>query len=173
MTSTPDTALIPPVPFDRHFHLLDVPLDCIREIFLYLGPEDLLRLVRLCKTIRPFLINKTSRGIWKQAFANFEGLLPVPACPPDLTEIQYTNLAFSEHCHVSCTKYSTLEADWDLRVRCCSVCQDAKYVFASSNVEHFSTVLSQRNTVRPQSAPHVGLRPLRRHPKVNRHPSSK
>ncbi|KAJ7153900.1 hypothetical protein C8R43DRAFT_1001473 [Mycena crocata] len=126
MTSTTDPALLATISSGRHFRLLDMPLDCTREIFLYLGPQDLLRLVRLCKAMRPFLINQSSRSVWKQAWANFEG--PLPVCPPDLTEIQYANLAFSEHCHYclkGCIKNSTLEADWDLRVRCCFVCKFA------------------------------------------------
>ncbi|KAJ7121836.1 hypothetical protein C8R43DRAFT_900127, partial [Mycena crocata] len=65
----------------------------------YLEPVDILRLSRLSKGIREFLVNNCSRSIWKQAFANFGRALP--ACPPGLTEMQYTNLVFSEHCHVS------------------------------------------------------------------------
>ncbi|KAJ7925347.1 hypothetical protein B0H13DRAFT_2183761, partial [Mycena leptocephala] len=114
MTSSSDPAL--PVTL-QSFRLLDISLDCIREIFLHVGPEDLLRLVRLCKGTRAFLNHRSSRGIWKQTFINLGGDLP--ACPPDLNEIQYANLAFSEHCHY-CVRNLYLQADWDLRVRCCS-----------------------------------------------------
>lgn len=42
---------------------------------------------------------RNSINIWKSAFQNVEGPL-LPPCPPRLTEPQYANLAFSEHCHV-------------------------------------------------------------------------
>ncbi|KAJ7925380.1 hypothetical protein B0H13DRAFT_1863219 [Mycena leptocephala] len=71
------------------------------------------------------------RGIWKQAFINLGGGLP--ACPPDLNEIQYANLVFPEHYHAPffvltntqkyCVRNLYLQADWDLRVRCCSECE--------------------------------------------------
>ncbi|KAJ7762849.1 hypothetical protein DFH07DRAFT_956747 [Mycena maculata] len=101
--------------------LLEVPVDCVTEILLYLVPEDVLRLSRLCKALRSFLTQKDSRHIWKQAFANLNGPT-LPPCPPNLTEVQYAHLVFSNDCH-GCGKRPDLPVDWDLRVHYCSECE--------------------------------------------------
>ncbi|KAJ7454562.1 hypothetical protein B0H11DRAFT_2069029 [Mycena galericulata] len=101
--------------------LLDMPLDCMMEILLYLGPEELLRLARLCKPLRSFLMTKSSRSIWKQGFLNLEGPV-LPPCPPGLSEVQYAHLAFSNYCQ-ECLRITYLPTDWDLRVRYCSMCE--------------------------------------------------
>ncbi|KAJ7470865.1 hypothetical protein FB451DRAFT_1037580, partial [Mycena latifolia] len=73
------------------------------QIFYYLLPADVLFLARLCRPLRAFLMSKASesRHIWRQAFINLnlDGP-PLPACPPDLSEVQYASLVFSPHCHV-------------------------------------------------------------------------
>jgi len=68
----------------------------IPQIFSLLEPLDVLRLARTTKALRNVLMSRTAMSIWKQALSNDE----LPKCPDDLTEPQYANLAFSEHCHV-------------------------------------------------------------------------
>ncbi|KAJ7671296.1 hypothetical protein DFH06DRAFT_113176 [Mycena polygramma] len=113
------------------FAVPNFPLDCTTEICYLLRPQDLLSLARLCTYMRNFLMHKSSRHIWKQAFVNLdpvatEGRLAIstdlPPCPPDLTEPQYANLAFSEHCH-GCLAVCYTAIDWDLRVRYCDTCE--------------------------------------------------
>ncbi|KAJ7153891.1 hypothetical protein C8R43DRAFT_1235297 [Mycena crocata] len=97
---------------------------------MYLGPQDILRLARLSKGIREFLMSRGSRSIWKQAFVNFGPALP--ACPPGLTEVQFANLAFSDNCHY-CLKRPCTQIDWDLRVRCCFECETTNMTFFHSS----------------------------------------
>ncbi|KAJ7922403.1 hypothetical protein B0H13DRAFT_1983049 [Mycena leptocephala] len=128
---------------------LDIPLDCMIEIFSYLQPAELLHLARLCIYLRSFALDKSSRHIWRRAFRNLDrGPLtdgpgnnlpsrdtalfitelppypPLPPCPPDLTEPQYANLIFSQHCH-GCLEVYYGPVDWDLRVRYCNQCESA------------------------------------------------
>ncbi|KAJ3558977.1 hypothetical protein NM688_g614 [Phlebia brevispora] len=98
--------------------LPSVPWDVLCEIFSLLDPLDLLKLSRVCKDFRSFLMNKTSAVIWKAARKNIEGL---PDCPEDLSEPQYANLMFSNHCHV-CLRPCYNEVDWELRERACKKC---------------------------------------------------
>ncbi|KAJ7922400.1 hypothetical protein B0H13DRAFT_2317441 [Mycena leptocephala] len=125
---------------------LDVPLDCMIE------PAELLHLSRLSVYLRSFLLDKSSRHIWRQAFRNIDpGPLPkhsqirpgnnlpsrdtalsstelppyppLPPCPLGLTEPQYANLVFSQHCH-GCLEVYYGPVDWDLRVRYCEQCEN-------------------------------------------------
>ncbi|KAF9075683.1 hypothetical protein BDP27DRAFT_1414865 [Rhodocollybia butyracea] len=69
----------------------DFPLDVILEIFCFLEPDDLLRLVRTTKRIRSILMNKSSESIWRAARENVNGL-PIP--PDDLNEPQYAHFCY-------------------------------------------------------------------------------
>jgi len=42
-------------------------------------------------------MTRAARFAWTYALSNVEGL---PSCPSDLSEPQYANLVFDQHCHV-------------------------------------------------------------------------
>lgn len=67
------------------------------EIFGHLHPYDLLRLTRTTKEFRRILLHRSSISTWK---ASFEHVPSLPACPPEMCEPAWANLAFSPHCHV-------------------------------------------------------------------------
>ncbi|TFK34841.1 hypothetical protein BDQ12DRAFT_688937 [Crucibulum laeve] len=96
----------------------DMPLEILFEKFIYLEPIDLLRLARTTKAFRNILMHQpTARKFWKQARLN----LGVPECPEDLSEPQYANLAFDDHCHY-CLASNAILVVWLSRVRCCTRC---------------------------------------------------
>lgn len=81
----------------RRLYPIPLPLTA-RQIFGHLRPLDILHLARTTKEFRCLLMNRSASYIWKAARLNVPGL---PDCPPDLTEPQWANLAFSQFCHVS------------------------------------------------------------------------
>lgn len=54
-------------------------------------------------------MHKSSLFLWKTALRQIEGL---PACPPDLTEPEYTNLVFVARCHVRTNLSDRLKHDF-------------------------------------------------------------
>jgi hypothetical protein len=72
--------------------------DVYAQIFSHLHPFDILRLSRTTKMFRRMLLSVSSRSIWATALADVPDM---PPCPDDLTEPQYTRLAFENVCHVS------------------------------------------------------------------------
>ncbi|KAF9468003.1 hypothetical protein BDZ94DRAFT_1133081, partial [Collybia nuda] len=74
-----------------------MPLDILFEIFGHLHPLDVLHLARTSRGLRTILMSRSSLSVWVSAFSNVRGL---PFCPSDMSEPQYANLAFDEHCHV-------------------------------------------------------------------------
>ncbi|KZT09619.1 uncharacterized protein LAESUDRAFT_646055 [Laetiporus sulphureus 93-53] len=77
--------------------LPEMPLDILLEIFSHLRPLDLLHLARTTKALRTMLMSRSSISLWKGA-RELVGRLP--DCPSDLSEPQYANLLFDQHCHV-------------------------------------------------------------------------
>ncbi|KAG6871945.1 hypothetical protein C0995_014666 [Termitomyces sp. Mi166 len=75
--------------------IVEMPLDVLHEIFMYLTPIEVLSLSRLCKTLRRILMTKSAECIWKQARLNLDDF---PDCPNDLNEAQFANLVFGAHC---------------------------------------------------------------------------
>ncbi|KAF8071870.1 hypothetical protein FPV67DRAFT_902906 [Lyophyllum atratum] len=73
---------------------------------------------------RAILMSRSSIFVWKSALANVEGL---PFCPSDLTEPQYINLAFDEHCHF-CLAPNVQQVFWACRVRCCKKCTGKYFI---------------------------------------------
>lgn len=63
----------------------------------YLGPMDLLHLIRTNKTFRRFLLARSSEPLWKAARKNVDLL---PERPEHMSEPAYANLVFDAHCHV-------------------------------------------------------------------------
>ncbi|KAF8896419.1 hypothetical protein BD779DRAFT_584390 [Infundibulicybe gibba] len=98
--------------------LPEMPLDILFEIFGHLHPHDILRLARTTHRLRQLLMSRSAVSVWKSAFSRVEGL---PHCPSDLTEPQYANLAFEEHCHF-CLAPGVKEVFWACRIRCCKKC---------------------------------------------------
>jgi hypothetical protein len=67
------------------------------QIFSSLHPMDLLHLAWTARSVRSLLMSREQRSLWQITLSNVAGL---PECPPDLTEPQWTYLAFYPHCHV-------------------------------------------------------------------------
>ncbi|TFK42053.1 hypothetical protein BDQ12DRAFT_645494 [Crucibulum laeve] len=97
--------------------LLELPLDVLFEIFAHLHPADLLKMARLNKEFRKLLMHRSTIGLWKDALANVSGL---PECPAAMTEIEWVNLVFSQHCHYCLSTVRTVE--WTFRKRICTTC---------------------------------------------------
>lgn len=114
-----------------------------------------MRLSRTTKALRNVLMTRSAISVWKSAFLNDPDL---PAIPEGLTEPQYANLAFSQHCHVCFTPTIIDDSDsddalqycfapgehdilWAFRVRCCQKCLDGRCVraFRHLNVLSAST----------------------------------
>ncbi|KAG6918018.1 hypothetical protein DXG01_016870 [Tephrocybe rancida] len=58
--------------------LVEMPLDILHEIFMYLNPVEVLYLSRMCK-----ILSKSAEFIWRQARLNHDEF---PECPDDLNE---------------------------------------------------------------------------------------
>ncbi|KAG6851129.1 hypothetical protein H0H93_001009 [Arthromyces matolae] len=58
---------------------------------------ELLNLARTTRALRAILMKRSSRLVWRTTIRN----IGLPACPSDLDEPQYVNLAFDDYCHVS------------------------------------------------------------------------
>ncbi|KAG6839428.1 hypothetical protein C0991_002625, partial [Blastosporella zonata] len=63
--------------------IVEMPVDVLFEIFMYLNPVEVLHLSRMCKSLRRILMVKSAEFIWRQARLNLEGF---PDCPEDLNE---------------------------------------------------------------------------------------
>ncbi|KAF8150875.1 hypothetical protein B0H34DRAFT_665951 [Crassisporium funariophilum] len=74
-----------------------MPVDVLYEIFSHLHAKDVLSLSRTTHGLRAILMDRHARSVWKSSLGNVWAL---PVCPSDLTEPQYANLTFDEHCHV-------------------------------------------------------------------------
>ncbi|KDQ62087.1 hypothetical protein JAAARDRAFT_148747 [Jaapia argillacea MUCL 33604] len=110
--------------------LPEMPLDILFEIFGHLLPLDLLRLAWTTKSLRRILMRRSARSVWIHTLANVPGL---PECPPDLTEPQFSRLAFDPHCHY-CGAPNIWNIAWVLRVRVCVKCQKKRFVYAYSGL---------------------------------------
>ncbi|KAF8634888.1 hypothetical protein AX15_000640 [Amanita polypyramis BW_CC] len=97
--------------------LTQMPLDILYEILCYLTSADLLKLSRMSKAFRRVLLNSSSVSVWKAARRN----IGLPECPPDMTEPQWANLAFSSHCHY-CFTNGVRSVEWRFRMRVCAKC---------------------------------------------------
>ncbi|KAG6895533.1 hypothetical protein C0992_000789 [Termitomyces sp. T32_za158] len=77
--------------------IVEMPLDILLEIFMYLTPVEILSLSRACKSLRQILMTKKAGYVWKQARINLDDF---PDCPDDLNEPQFANLIFAALCDV-------------------------------------------------------------------------
>ncbi|KAF8079174.1 hypothetical protein FPV67DRAFT_101100 [Lyophyllum atratum] len=98
--------------------LIDLPIDVLFEIFSHLKPYDLLKLARMSKEFRRLLMHKSSKSVWKSAL---ERIPDLPACPSEMSEPAWVNLAFDPHCHF-CFTTGVRPVEWALRVRICTKC---------------------------------------------------
>jgi len=98
--------------------LLDIPLDIVFEIFSLVQPIDLLQLARTNKTLRRYLMNRSSAPIWAASRQQVEGL---PSCPKHLSYPQYVNLAFDHHCQ-TCLEPQAKDVIWTFWARHCQNC---------------------------------------------------
>lgn len=109
------------------------------QIFSRLDPLDVLRLAQTTKALREVLMRRSARFIWKKALTNVD----LPQCPSDMTEPEYTRLAYDSHCYVSSLLQSIVESSltissqycnaqriqlilWVFRKRCCKKCTAEK-----------------------------------------------
>ncbi|KJA16862.1 hypothetical protein HYPSUDRAFT_1105175 [Hypholoma sublateritium FD-334 SS-4] len=104
--------------------ITSLPIDALYEIFGHLHPKDVLNLSRSTKGLRTLLTDGHARGVWRTSLASVRAL---PACPSDMTEIQYANLAFDDRCHF-CLAPGVKEIAWACRVRCCPTCLQQKFI---------------------------------------------
>ena len=85
-----------------------------QKIASHLGPIDLLRMSRASKTLRSFLLSKSSKSVWAAA----EAALGLPACPSDLSNPNYASLLFESFCTVSnFTRYVVICSSLKLIIR--------------------------------------------------------
>ncbi|KAI0088492.1 hypothetical protein BDY19DRAFT_947867 [Irpex rosettiformis] len=115
--------------------MLDMPLDVIMEICLHLGLREMLWLSRLSKAFHRFFTSRSTQYIWKAAALNVPDL---PPRPEELTEIAYSNLLYSTHCH-NCLGKNCHFVYWACRVRLCKKCFHKLYVQRNPNFTAIAT----------------------------------
>ncbi|KAF8896418.1 hypothetical protein BD779DRAFT_584279 [Infundibulicybe gibba] len=104
--------------------MTEMPIDILFEIFGHLTPADLLMLSRTTTALRALLMSRSSISVWRASIASVPGL---PACPLDLTEPQYANLAFDDHCHF-CLTPNVHDIFWGCRLRACRKCVQKHFI---------------------------------------------
>ncbi|KAI5824198.1 hypothetical protein K523DRAFT_420963 [Schizophyllum commune Tattone D] len=99
----------------------DLPLELVLEILSYLDTTSLLRLSRTTKTLRKFLLNRSSFKIWKKSWANMDPALPPP--PRGVSVPSFVALATDEFCQF-CGQLPEKSAliVWGSRERYCEQC---------------------------------------------------
>ncbi|KAF5324949.1 hypothetical protein D9611_004138 [Ephemerocybe angulata] len=98
----------------------EIPLDILGEIFYFLAPIELLQLARTTKRLRELLMSSSSTVYWKTAR---QAIAPeMPPCPEGLSEPQYANLMFSDHCHKCFQEDGDLFMHVEAYVQLCDKC---------------------------------------------------
>ncbi|KAL5501311.1 hypothetical protein ACEPAH_8571 [Sanghuangporus vaninii] len=119
--------------------VMDLSVEVFCEIANYLTPVDLLQLSRTSRSLRKFILSKSSRVIWVACLA----ATGIPACPPDMSEPQYANLYFEKECH-ACGYPRVDRLTFHLRIRLCHGCSKLNVVQGKVLVEqHFKGNVSQ------------------------------
>ncbi|KAH9915878.1 uncharacterized protein B0H18DRAFT_1124560 [Fomitopsis serialis] len=110
--------------------MLNMPMDVMKEICLYLHPRDLLSLSRTSKSFHAFLIQRSSAYLWKGTIKN---ILDLPPCPEGWIESAWISLIFSPYCTLSGTALGELHhlsdvgkaatVHWEFLSRFCARCR--------------------------------------------------
>ncbi|KAG9318778.1 hypothetical protein JVU11DRAFT_878 [Chiua virens] len=109
--------------------LVDLPIDVLIEIFLFLEPVELLYLSRTTKWLRAFLLSRRkSSASWKNAIDN----VGLPPCPDWMSPPAYVFLAFDPVCHVG--RFSIIQTlRGEFQANCFLSHRDA-FVFAKLSI---------------------------------------
>ncbi|KAL5512696.1 hypothetical protein ACEPAG_2962 [Sanghuangporus baumii] len=118
--------------------VMDLSVEVFFEIANYLTPVDLLQLSRTSRSLREFILSKSSRAIWVTCFA----ATGIPACPPDMSEPQYANLYFEKECH-ACSYPRVDRLTFHLRIRLCHGVQSSVVQGKVLVEQHFKEDMSQ------------------------------
>ncbi|KAH9920097.1 uncharacterized protein B0H18DRAFT_881408 [Fomitopsis serialis] len=144
VSATDASGTLAVVKASRKTDMLNMPVDIMHEILLYLYPRDLLSLSRTSKTTHSFLVRKSSVLYWREALKKIDGL---PPCPDSLIEPAWAALWWTPFCTVSwsvfasgcivcltpiwnlisrlqvCGKGSIRTIYWEFLMRMCSSCK--------------------------------------------------
>ncbi|KAG8908293.1 hypothetical protein FRB99_007827 [Tulasnella sp. 403] len=132
----------------RYFAM--IPVEIFLQICEDLALEDLRNLCLISRRFRHALTSKNSRRYWHASLAKIPDL---PACPPDLNEMQYAYLLYGTECY-KCDKAGS-KMHFFFRVRYCATCYK-KNVFTDTAIK--GLIPHSRNIVHISSCP----RPLTR-----------
>ncbi|KAF9005694.1 hypothetical protein BDZ89DRAFT_1120424 [Hymenopellis radicata] len=79
-----------------------LPVELIHEILLHLMPKSLLAIMFLCRRFYDILSDTsvTSVALWKAARSNER--VPIPAPPPDFSEVQWAKFLWTNYCEAHC-----------------------------------------------------------------------
>ncbi|KAG8908985.1 hypothetical protein FRB99_000088 [Tulasnella sp. 403] len=94
-----------------------IPVEIFLQICEDLALGDLRNLCLINRRFRHVLTSKTCRRYWQASLTKIEDL---PACPPDLNEMQYANLLYGTDCY-KCSKAGS-KFHFFFRVRYCTAC---------------------------------------------------
>ncbi|KAL0945966.1 hypothetical protein HGRIS_012244 [Hohenbuehelia grisea] len=133
-----DGVIIPPkiLPRGHLAKLLDVSMDIVVEVYLYLDPVELIYISRASKRLRRFLMLRSSRFIWRQSLLR-EGLSQT--FPFGMIEPYYASIALHPECTFCKSHFSNVY--WELRARYCYACFHSLAVSAP----FFNRLLQQTN----------------------------
>ncbi|KAF9019439.1 hypothetical protein BDZ89DRAFT_1116745 [Hymenopellis radicata] len=107
-----------------------LPVELILEILSHLTPKSLFAIMFLCRTFCDILSDPSGR-LWKAARSNER--IPMPAPPPDLTELQWAKFLWNRYCEVcgpgASKKLTNL---YSLRKRICVKCMSANLIYQNT-----------------------------------------
>ncbi|KAL1727688.1 hypothetical protein EV714DRAFT_216738 [Schizophyllum commune] len=118
----------------------DLPLELVLEILGYLDATSLLRLSRTTRTLRKFLLNRSSFKIWKKSWANMDPALPPP--PRGVSVPSFVALATDEFCQF-CGQLPEKSAliVWGSRERYCEQCgNDRRCLVSEKDIRDFHAI---------------------------------
>ncbi|KAH9927815.1 uncharacterized protein B0H18DRAFT_1002352 [Fomitopsis serialis] len=110
--------------------MLNMPIDVIQEICLYLHPRDLLSLSRTSKSFHTFLMQRSSAYLWKGSIKN---IVDLPPRPEGWIEPAWISLIFSPYC-TACGTGKATTVYWEFLARFCARCRP-QMVVATNRVD--------------------------------------
>ncbi|KAJ8087898.1 hypothetical protein PM082_013449 [Marasmius tenuissimus] len=106
--------------------MTEMPLDVVFEIFALLEAPDLMRLSRLNQSLYNLLMSKSIRQLWTRVLSR-DPDFPWAEFPRlGMTEPNFVNLAFSEHCH-HCLREGDFPVFWIFKTRLCPTCLGPRF----------------------------------------------